>query len=120
MYLSARSQRTQLEQVIVRKDRDTRAWMSRKLEGMEGYNIVPIHNGLGLQVGIRGSIRAKELLLCLHRDVLLQFGEPTPSLDEHGVWSACFFFAEPSEPTNYVSAQCFTHRDIPGTRYLFR
>jgi len=95
MYLAARSMRAEFQQVVSRKEREVREWVSKNLDGTERYAVLRDPNGLGLRVEIL-SIRAKELLGKLHESVFSPvFAKPNPSLDENGVWSAWFGFSEP-------------------------
>jgi hypothetical protein len=105
MYLAAQSTRTGYEQIMVRQTQRSREWLSERLHSTEEYNLVPTHDGIGLRVAIR-SIRAKELLLSLHKDVFSPgFEEPKLSLDEDGVWTAWFGYSEPIPSPHYVSMQ---------------
>jgi hypothetical protein len=53
----------------------------------------------------RRSIRARDLFLNLHADVLPGFNEPRPWL-EHGVWTAWLGYGEPFHPSvHYISMQ---------------
>jgi hypothetical protein len=102
------SQREQWQQIMVRKERDVRTWVSENFDGTEQYSIRRDPSGLAILIGFR-SIRAKELLLRLHQDVFSQgFARPTPSLDENGVWTVWFGYVEPLQPpTHYVSMDAY-------------
>jgi hypothetical protein len=104
MYMTMPPQRVQWQQIIVRKERDTREWISENFDEAEEYSIQQDPNGLGFRVGIR-SLRAKELFMRLHRDVFLSgFAQPKLSLDENGVWTAWFGYGEPFQPpTHYIA-----------------
>lgn len=102
MYMQSRSQREEYQRIIVRKIQEVRRWVSETLDGTELYNVEPTHDGIGVRVAIK-SIRAKELLLNLHKDVFWPgFEEPKPSLDEQGVWTAWFGYSEPVASPHYV------------------
>ena len=70
--------------------------MNETLDGTEDYRIELTHGGLGLWIFIR-LIRARELLLHLHREVFRQFTKPEPRLENLLEWSAWFGFSEPLE-----------------------
>jgi hypothetical protein len=103
MYTTGPTLREEFQQVILRKDRQVREWVSENLDGTEGYSIVRDPNGLGLRVGF-SSIRAKALHMKLRSDVFSPaFAEPKLALDETGVWSAWFGFGEPWDISpNYI------------------
>jgi hypothetical protein len=106
MYMQLPPQRVQWQQIVARKERDTRTWISENLDSTEEYFARRDPNGLVLRVGIR-SIRAKELLLRLHQELLSPgFSKPPLSLDESGVWTTWIGYAEPVNlPTHYISMQ---------------
>lgn len=106
MYLRRhRTQRELLEETKVRRSRNARRWLSENLSSIEEWMIEPTHNGLGLRVGIR-SIRAKELLLDLHREEFSHFVQPKPTLDKNGMWTASFCFSVPFEGSpHYIDNQ---------------
>jgi hypothetical protein len=105
MYLEYVTQRTRYEQTIFKKAQAVHEWVRETLDSTEGYSVVSTHNGLGLRVAIH-SIRAKNLLKQLHRDLFSGFVEPRLSLDEQGVWTAWFGYSEPIEGSpHYVSLQ---------------
>lgn len=99
MYLPGRDRRTELQEIILRKLQDARRWVNKELDQTEQYHIVPTIDGLGFRVGIR-SIRAKELLIKLHAEVLSSFNPPEPWLEDHE-WSAWFGYAEPFPYTSF-------------------
>jgi hypothetical protein len=102
MYIQTRTQREEYQRIIVRKTQEVRKWVSEKLDGTELYNAEPTHDGIGLRIAIK-SIRAKQLLLDLHKDVFYPgFEEPKLSLDEQGVWTAWFGYSEPVVSPHYV------------------
>lgn len=104
MYVPSPSQREEYQRIILRKEQDIRRWVSKNLDGSERYNITRTHDGIGMRVAIL-SIRAKELLLRLHREELFTFSEPTLSLDEQGVWTAWFGYSEPAQSPHYILIQ---------------
>jgi len=104
MYLQTRSQREAYQRVILRKADEVRRWASENLDGTEDRRIESTHNGIGMLVFIR-SIRAKEILARLHRDVFSGFTQPTSWLEDNGEWSAWFGFSEPLESPHYVRLQ---------------
>jgi hypothetical protein len=103
MYLKARGLRIEFQRVILRKEQEVREWVSKNLDRTEQYTVLRDPNHLGLRVAIM-SIRAKELLVNLHRDVFSPgFEKPKPWLQENGVWSAWFGYSEPWSPSvHYV------------------
>lgn len=96
MYLERVPQRTRYEQAMLRKEQRVHEWVSKNLDSTELYSVVPTHSGLGLRVAIH-SLRAKELIKRLHVEEFSGFVEPTPRLDEQGVWTAWFGYSEPFE-----------------------
>jgi hypothetical protein len=106
MYMQTPSQREQWRQIMARKERDTRAWVSENFDETEEYSIVRDPSGLGFRVGFR-SLRAKELFTRLHRDVFSPgFAQPNLSLEESGVWTAWFGYLDLERvniPTHFIS-----------------
>src|ERR1700685_1795747 len=104
MLAQTRSQREEYQQIMRRKEQDVRSWIGKTLDGTEEYNVELTHDGIGLRVSFR-SLRAKQLLLNLHRDEFSpSFAMSSPTLDEQGVWSAWFGYSEPLETPRYISA----------------
>lgn len=105
MYLRTRSQREEYHRIIVRKAEAVRRWASENLDWTEERRLEFTHSGIGMLVFIR-SIRAKGLLVRLHREVFSPgFSQPTPWLEDNGEWSAWFGYSEPLESPNYVRIQ---------------
>lgn len=103
MYLPSRSTRQDFQAIIERKASSVQEWIHENTDRTELYRIIPEPNGLGLRVDFY-SIRAKALLLKLHKDVFTPgFAEPNPSVDESGVWSARWYYSEPwNMSPNYI------------------
>jgi hypothetical protein len=98
MYLPARSLQEEFQQIMFRKEGEVREWVSKNLDGAEQYNILRDPNHLGFRVAML-SVRAKDLLVSLHRDVFSPgFEKPKPSLEENGAWTAWFGYGEPWSP----------------------
>jgi len=98
MYGQCISNRQRFQDIIRRKAQNVREWVSDNLDSSERYCLLPDPNGLGFRVAI-DSIRAKELLKALHREVFSPgFAEPKPWLQENAVWSAWLGYGEPWEP----------------------
>lgn len=96
--------RTELQQAVSRKEPKVFEWLQTNLGGTEQFNVLRDPSGLGFLVAIQ-SIRARDLFLKLHSDVLSGFNNPRPWLED-GVWSAWFGFGEPFHPSvHYVSMQ---------------
>jgi hypothetical protein len=104
MYFSNRSPREEYQRVIERKRRDVVRWISEKCDGTERYNLAVTNDGIGLRVAFQ-SIRAKELLSRLHKEVFSPGFEMVGlTLNEQGVWSAWFGYSEPLPSPHYVFA----------------
>lgn len=96
--------RTEVRVAISRKQPKVFAWLYQNLDGTELFNVLLDPSGLGFRVAIR-SIRARNLFLDLHADVLPGFNEPQLRLED-GVWTAWFGYGEPFHPSvHYVSMQ---------------
>lgn len=104
MYLPGRSQREEYQRTIQRKAQEVCRWTSENLGGTEDRRVEFTHDGIGVLVFIQ-SIRPKELLLRLHREVFPTFSQPTPRLENSHEWSAWFGFSEPADSPNYVPSQ---------------
>jgi hypothetical protein len=102
MYVPARSQRDEYKRIILRTADAIRKWTSENLDSTENRRFELTNEGLVLKVFIR-SIRAKELLQRLQREVLTSgFARTIPWLEDSGEWSIWFGFSEPVESPNYV------------------
>lgn len=95
-YLPYRSTRQVFEETIVRKTQDLHEWFGEQLNEAEQCWILPDENGLSFRVAL-ASVRAEDLLLRLHRQVLPTFNQPKIKTDESGISTAWFGYVEPWE-----------------------
>jgi hypothetical protein len=96
--------RTELQRLVSLKEPKAREWLKKNLDGTESFGVLRDPSGLGFRVAIR-SIRARDLFLNLHADVLPGFNDPRPWLED-GVWSVLFGYGGPFHPSvHYLSMQ---------------
>lgn len=94
MYVQVPSQRQEYRRTMLERAQALDEWKGSHLGENESFAIWWSEDGLRFTVGIC-SIRAEQLMLRLHKDVLSGFVMNNFMRSENGVWSAWFGYSEP-------------------------
>jgi hypothetical protein len=94
MYVQVPSQLEEYQRIMLERVHECRKWETEHLSAERLGILWNDANHISIKVGMY-SIRAKELLERLHKDVFSGFEMVNPSRNENGVWTAWFGFSYP-------------------------